>query len=101
MNTTISLANLAPYLLTAAVALLGWMARKWVQDLFAGRDAAVDEKLHNLDKGLAEIRTSLEKPNGGSSVRDALNRIESAQITMLGELAHLKGRFDNHIEEGK
>jgi hypothetical protein len=34
------------------------------------------------------------KPNGGSSMRDAINRIEN-------KLAKLEGKFEQHIEEDR
>ena len=42
---------------------------------------------HNIKETLAELR-----PNGGSSLKDSVNRIE---IT----LAKLEGKFEQHIEE--
>jgi hypothetical protein len=36
-------------------------------------------------------------PNGGSSVKDALNRIEGRQERQSEDIAHLTGRFDQHM----
>ena len=47
-----------------------------------------------------------QKPNGGSSMRDALNRIESTQKTeaakldvVAKDLAMLRGSYDEHTRE--
>jgi hypothetical protein len=41
------------------------------------------------------------KPNGGSSMRDAINRIGLDVTEMRVSLARLEGRFDQHVEEGE
>ncbi len=41
------------------------------------------------------------KPNGGSSMRDAINRIGLDMTEVRVSLARLEGRFDQHIEEGE
>lgn len=46
-------------------------------------------------KGLTDRVTTIEaeyKPNGGSSMRDAINRIEA-------KFNKLEGRFEQHVEE--
>lgn len=83
------------------VGFIVWAIKHWVYDIFKDRDTQVDTRLTGLEQSVVAIQTSLEKPNGGSSVRDALNRIESSQKDLLEAIAHLKGRFDNHIEEGR
>jgi hypothetical protein len=47
-----------------------------------------------------------QKPNGGSSMRDAVNRIESTQKTeslkldaVIKDLATLRGSYDEHTKE--
>lgn len=56
------------------------------------------EKYNDIDQKYDDIReklTSIElqyKPNGGSSMRDAVNRIEN-------KFAKLEGRFEQHVEE--
>lgn len=40
------------------------------------------------------------KPNGGSSMRDAIDRIESRLNKMDRELSNLCGKFEQHIVEG-
>ena len=59
---------------------------------------------HRLDN----IENYTYKRNGGSSMADALARLEAAlkENTKLTqqtakEVAKLEGRFENHIEEGK
>jgi hypothetical protein len=39
------------------------------------------------------------KPNGGSSMKDTINKIHSEMIDMRISLARLDGRFSQHIEE--
>jgi hypothetical protein len=39
------------------------------------------------------------KPNGGSSLRDAINRIESKINNVDVKVARLEGRFDEHTDE--
>lgn len=41
------------------------------------------------------------KPNGGSSMRDAINRIGADMTEVRVSLARLEGRFDQHVEEGE
>jgi hypothetical protein len=41
------------------------------------------------------------KPNGGSSLRDAINKIGTDMTEVRVSLARLEGRFDQHIEEGE
>lgn len=48
-------------------------------------------------KQLDKINQELH-PNGGSSMRDAINRIETSQKEMTGEIKDLRKRIDDHIE---
>lgn len=82
-------------------AFIVWAIKHWLFDVFKERDTKVDARLTGLEQSVTAIQTSLEKPNGGSSVRDSLNRIETSQKELLSAIAHLKGRFDNHVEEGR
>ena len=41
------------------------------------------------------------KPNGGSSLHDAVSRIGLDVTEMRVSLARLEGRFDQHVEEGE
>jgi hypothetical protein len=41
------------------------------------------------------------KPNGGSSLKDAINGIASDMIEVRVSLSRLEGRFDQHVEEGE
>ena len=41
------------------------------------------------------------KPNGGSSMRDAVNKIGLDITEMRESLARLEGRFDQHVIEGE
>ena len=41
------------------------------------------------------------KPNGGSSMRDAITRIGEDMTEVRVSLARLEGRFDQHVEEGE
>jgi hypothetical protein len=39
------------------------------------------------------------KPNGGSSMRDAVNKIGTDVTEMRVSLARLEGRFEQHVDE--
>jgi hypothetical protein len=41
------------------------------------------------------------KPNGGSSLKDAINRIAVDMVEVRVSLSRLEGRFDQHVEEGE
>ena len=41
------------------------------------------------------------KPNGGSSLKDAVNKIATDVTEMRVSLARLEGRFDQHVDEGE
>ena len=41
------------------------------------------------------------KPNGGSSLHDAISRIGLDITEVRVSLARLEGRFDQHVEEGE
>lgn len=41
------------------------------------------------------------KPNGGSSLRDAIDRIEKRLLELDKEMYRLAGKFDQHIVERK
>lgn len=64
--------------------------------------------------GLVWIRSEIakvqqeQKPNGGSSMRDALNRIEARQAVesskldaVIKDLATLRGSYDEHTKESR
>jgi len=38
------------------------------------------------------------KPNGGSSIRDALNRIEASQAEIKTDVRVVRARIDGHID---
>ena len=38
------------------------------------------------------------KPNGGSSIRDALNRIEAGQVEIKTDVREVRARIDGHID---
>ena len=38
------------------------------------------------------------KPNGGSSIRDALNRIELSQAEIKTDVREVRARIDGHID---
>lgn len=38
------------------------------------------------------------KPNGGSSIRDALTRIEASQADIRTDLREVRARIDGHID---
>ena len=52
----------------------------------------IDERLSEQDARLIRIESQFHR-NGGSSLRDSIDRIDR-------DVAKLTGRFDQHIEEG-
>lgn len=51
-----------------------------------------------MDKRI--LRMEMEyKPNGGSSLRDAINRIEHQINNVDVKVARLEGRFDEHTDD--
>ena len=53
----------------------------------------IDNRLTEQDMRLIRIESQFHR-NGGSSLRDSIDRIDR-------DVAKLTGRFDQHIEEGK
>ena len=54
---------------------------------------SIDIRLSEQDERLIRIESQFHR-NGGSSLRDSIDRIDR-------DVAKLTGRFDQHIEEGK
>lgn len=52
----------------------------------------IDHRLSEQDERLIRIESQFHR-NGGSSLRDSIDRIDR-------DVAKLTGRFDQHIEEG-
>jgi hypothetical protein len=50
-----------------------------------------------MDKRITRMEMEY-KPNGGSSLRDAINRIESKINNVDVKVARLEGRFDEHTD---
>jgi hypothetical protein len=53
--------------------------------------SGVAKDVKSLKEDVTEIQTQY-RPNHGSSMRDAVNRIE-------GKISKLEGRFEQHVEE--
>lgn len=80
-------------LLTAALAgLAHWVGRP-AQRLVRER-SQVHDGMDDLREALARITAELH-PNHGSSMRDAINRIEATQAAHGAQIAALTGRMDS------
>ena len=53
--------------------------------------------LESLNEILEKINLELH-PNGGSSLRDAVNRIEKVQVEIKQDTKDLRDKIDGHIE---
>ena len=73
-------------ILGVALGIIGWVARAF------------------LRKEIADIRKnelSELKPNGGSSIKDTVNKIHLELTDLRISVARLEGRFSQHLEDGK
>jgi hypothetical protein len=50
----------------------------------------------NIKDDIGDIRSQLH-PNSGTSMRDAVNRLESGQKEITSELKNLRQKIDDHI----
>lgn len=88
------------FIVPPLIAFVMWVAKKWVQD-------AVREMGHKVDEATRPIQPYA---NGGKSLPDLVNLTQQVLDgqgllhekvnTVITDLAHLRGRFDQHIEEG-
>lgn len=70
----------------------GWVAKRWVEQIVREMNTKVEERTSPIQAGA----------NGGWSLPDAiriLQKLDGNVTQVQQDLAHLKGRFDNHIEE--
>jgi hypothetical protein len=84
-----------------------WAQILWASGAALATIAAIGKVFFSIKHKLDNIEAHTFKRNGGSSMADALHRLEVAvaentRITqkISRELAKLEGRFENHIEEG-
>lgn len=86
-----------------ALGFAGWVVKKWIQDIVSQMSkmtTTIDERTRPIQKDA----------NGGFSLPDAIRKLEkidnktdniNERITELAtDVAHLKGRFDQHMKEG-
>ena len=67
------------------IAALIWAGFKYINKITSKL-----EKLNEIDDRLKKVESQYV-PNGGSSMRDVVNRIET-------QVDKLQGRFDNHLD---
>ena len=85
-------AQVLSLVLPFAVGFFGWVGKRWVESIVKEMSDKMDERTKPIQQGA----------NGGWSLPDAiriLTKMEKKIDAMERDLAHLKGRFDNHIEE--
>ena len=85
------------------VVALGWLFRWFVKRVATGVEARFDAKMADLATAVQIIQTQVEN-NGGTSVKDAVDRVDSRTQVMSGTLAVLstdvavlKARFSDHV----
>jgi F0F1-type ATP synthase membrane subunit b/b' len=87
--------------IAGALMLLGKLVwgrlSKRLDSIEAKMDKHLDEVDERIDKQVAEIKIEL-KPNGGSSLRDAVNRIEKDQRELKSDIRELREKIDDHIQ---
>lgn len=84
--------QIASFVVPIVVACLGWIGKRWVEQV-------VREMSNKMEERTRPIQATA---NGGWSLPDAirlLQKLDSNVTEMQKDLSHLKGRFDNHIEE--
>lgn len=89
------------FIVPPLIAFVMWVAKKWVQD-------AVKEMGDRVEKATYPIQPNA---NGGKSLPDLVNLTQQVLDgqgllheklnTVITDVAHLTGRFDQHIEESK
>lgn len=80
------------FIVPLVLGFVGWVAKRWVEQIIREMNAKLDERTKPIQA----------TANGGWSLPDAiriLNKLDASMTQMQQDLAHLKGRFDNHIEE--
>ena len=78
----------ALFLSSAQIFLLVWAGLRYINKLTARL-----EKLDDINKRLDKIESQY-RPNGGSSMKDAVNRIEK-------QLDKVQDRLDSHIDHNR
>lgn len=74
---------------SAGIVLAAWLSRPTIGTHVAARRTRRD---------VAEVKAQFEN-NGGSSAKDQLDRIENGLTAVKTDLAHLRGRFDQHLTD--
>ena len=59
-----------------------------------------DKQGRTVSERLARVEHQLF-PNGGSSLTDKINRVESEQKTMQGEISAIKATLNAYVAQGK
>lgn len=87
--------------ISGALMLLGKLVwgrlSKRLDAIEAKMDKHLDEVDERIDRQIAEVKLEL-RPNGGSSLRDAVNRIESGQGEIKDDVKDVRHKIDGHIE---
>lgn len=84
---------------TALVAIFGVVrmaTRFGVKQITRAITSEIGEKVERVYENTMEL-----KPNGGSSLRDAVNRLESRQLEVQADLAAQRKAILDHLQEHK
>ena len=80
------------FVLPIVLGFIGWAAKRWIEQVVLQMSDKMEEQTKPIQAGA----------NGGWSLPDAirlLQKLDKNVDCIQKDLAHLKGRFDNHIEE--
>ena len=92
LNFAANWAQILSFTFPLFLGFFGWVSKKWIEQ-------TVKEMSEHFEERTKPIQQSA---NGGWSLPDAiriLNKLDKNMEEVQLDLAHLKGRFDNHIEE--
>lgn len=81
------------FVIPTAALFITWIAKNWIKQI-------IEEMGQKVETMTAPIQ---KEANGGWSLPDAirlLTKIDSKMDMLNKDIAHLTGRFDNHLEEG-
>mgnify|MGYP000107765752 CR=1 FL=1 len=89
----VDVAQIVSLIFPMVIALAGWAAKRWVEQV-------VKEMRSDVEKRTQPIQATA---NGGFSLPDAiriLNKLDKNVDELKTDVAHLRGRFDQHMNEG-
>lgn len=80
--------------LVTIVAALRMFTKFAVRQFTKAIKAEIGDKVERVYENTMEL-----KPNGGSSMRDAINRLESQQMKLVGDVAATRQALIDHLTE--